>query len=212
MNAQELQQLLIAETVRQCGHELRQGQLSMSWLHLPQDIIIDQFRRGHYQLDEVKLKLYQGTWAEKGLLARLEGLSHCSNLKYEGPRVLKAFDGRLTGHVDAVINDIEFVEYKTVPTNEILAQVKVHERPPFKVFSQVQSYLKWGEFKKGYVIYESREGGAPWVTEIYPNPTRFRALDKIVIDVLHRIDTESDSRAPAGPIQNLAQHQDHGRP
>ncbi len=183
LSANELHKLLDEETYRQCGHEERKGQLSMSWLHLPEEEIIDKVLNGCAMDDRSKLKLYQGTYAERGIRERLSSLLNSTSLLCTQPKVLTAYDGRLTGHTDGSIDDA-LVEIKSVPDEYALAQTRSKGKLPFKVFCQINAYMLWGKYKRAFVIYESREEGLHWVSEHYPNNNCQRDLIAKVETVL----------------------------
>lgn len=167
MTTQTFHMLLVEETVRQCGHQERKGVLSMSSLLEKDEVIIDRFRNGHDVDTLTKLKFYHGSHAEEGMRTRLIALFEQTG-KLECGTTLVAYDGRLTGHVDFIIDGI-VVEYKTVPTVEILDRMREQNNLPRRVFYQVQAYLLWGKFPKAFVVYESRAGGFPWVIEVLPD-------------------------------------------
>ena len=168
MNLPQLELVLKAVTADLCGHQGRQGQLSMSWLSLPVDEIVDRVRNGHVVDPENKLKLFQGTQSEIALRGRLEIVCKKLGLPWGDPETLSAYDGRLTGHTDGSI-DGHVVEIKTVPNVDILNRLKSDGRVPFKVFSQVSAYMLWGSHKRAVVIYETRAEGALWFCECLPN-------------------------------------------
>ncbi len=183
-----LKDKLVDETVRLCGHEERKGQLSMSWLHLPIETIVDQVRNGHHQDDCTKLKLYQGTHAEKGMRERLNLVCQVNNWSWGPPEVLTAYEGRLTGHTDGSINGC-LMEIKTVPDVEALAQIKATGKVPFKVFSQMNAYLLWGKFDEtAFAIYETRKEGEIWVLRVTANPRVQDELQQKAEQVLAIID------------------------
>lgn len=186
IDAGTLQSLLIQETINQCGHEERKGQLSMSWLSLPTEEILKRVRNGCAQSDESKLLLYQGTHSEKGMRERLDALCLSRHLPLYAPRVISAFGGRLTGHTDGSIENT-VIEIKTVPDGKILREMASRGRVPFKVYSQVNAYMLWGEYRDALVIYEARGDGALWVTHVTPNKDLQKELDSKVRDVLRQI-------------------------
>ena len=195
-----LRELLDAETIRQCGHEERKGQLSMSWLHLPVDVIVDQVRKGCHFDDATKLKLYQGTHAEIGLRTRLSTLFSQDNIAsrdsivWKPPQVIEAYDGKLTGHIDGYIesagkfNDETLIEFKTVPDLTALAEIRRTRMVPRKVFHQVNAYMLWGDFVNCFVVYETRYEGEHEVLEIHPSHRLQEELKTKVERVLSMLD------------------------
>jgi len=137
----------------------------MSSLGLPEHEIIKQFREGSIPDDETRLKYYQGTIAERGLRLRLMELHRSGRLVFEEPREIRAFDGLLVGHTDGAVDGV-VIEYKTVPTAEILQEVISRHKLPWRVYTQIQAYMLWGPYPSGMVIYECRSGGRPWIHEV----------------------------------------------
>jgi hypothetical protein len=187
MNATTLQKLIEDESIRQCGHEERKGKLSMSWLHLPEGEILQRVRTGCQMDDQTKLKLFQGTWAEEGMINRLMPAIYGETFKKVFNVEISAFDSRLTGHIDFILDAETIVEYKCIGTREKFDKQKAQGKVPFKVFSQVQSYLLWGKYKKAFVVYECRDDGTIWVTEMPPHLNRQHELMEIAMRILSKI-------------------------
>jgi len=167
-----LHELLLQETINTCGHEERKGQLSMSWLSLPVEEIVQRVKNGHHEGLEKKLKFYQGTRAEEGMRTRLKAVLAFSPGQAIGewkePRLLTAYEGRLTGHTDGAIGDT-VVEIKTIPDRRAMEEMQHRGKLPFKVYAQVQSYIFWGRFRDGLVIYETRVEGEQSLVPVMPN-------------------------------------------
>jgi len=192
VTAMQLKKLLIEETVRQCGHEERQGQLHMSSLHLPVDVILENIRNGQQVDDEMKLKFYRGTHAEKGFQERLRSLLLAHQLYSDGPRTIRAYDGRLIGHIDASLpNDNVVIDYKSAPDKDALAEVMQTRQVSRRIYFQVQSYMLWGNFGKGFVVYETMKEGFIFIVEVRPHEATRRRLKDTVREVLERMDEAS---------------------
>jgi hypothetical protein len=160
--------MLDQETAVQSGHEERRGILSMSHLHLSDAEIVQQFRDGVQMDGHQKLKLYLGTLCERGIRERLEAICAAGAGVWTKPKEIRAFNGRLTGHIDGAI-DKTLVEIKTVPTVKALEEMKLRSTIPYKVESQINSYMLWGPYERTLLIYEERETGTHWITEHFPN-------------------------------------------
>ncbi len=184
--SEKLQEDLVDETILECGHEERVGQLSMSSLYLPLEEILDRIRNGCAQTRENKLKLYQGKHAERGMRERLRALALRRGLLFEEPRVLNALDGRLTGHTDCGIGGA-VVEIKTVPDADVLSKMRARAVVPYRVRCQVNAYMKWGPYPKALVVYETRCEGLIWVTELLPDLFLQSDLEKKALTVLGKI-------------------------
>ena len=168
LRADKLHTMLDQETAVQSGHEERRGILSMSHLHLSDAEILQQFRDGVQMDGRQKLKLYLGSLCERGIRERLKAICAAGAGVWTDPKEIKAFGGRLTGHIDGAI-DRTLVEIKTVPTVKVLDEMKLRPTIPFKVESQINSYMLWGYYERTLLIYEERESGTHWITEHFPN-------------------------------------------
>ena len=169
MNSNELQRLIVKETIRVCGHQERQGELHMSCLHLPDELIIKYIREGNKQEEKSKSKLFQGTWAEEGMTGRLYNIFHPDGTVKASNLEINAYGGRLIGHIDFLMDVDVFVEYMSFGTPEKLMIQKNTGKIPRKKYCQIQSYLLWGKFDKAFFIGEDRDEGELWVKEIYPD-------------------------------------------
>lgn len=201
MNIAELERLITEETVRRCGHEERKGKLSMSWLHLPDQEILNRYRNGCAMSVEQKRKLYQGTHAEDGMFERLlpywtevmgiPVFTTGSVVPALAERVrnvlVSAYDGRLTGHIDFVISKDEFIEYKTIAAKAGFEAQRQQNRVSFKTSCQCQSYLLWGRFEKCLVVTECLESGDLWIVEIRPHESHQTLLREKVERLLGKI-------------------------
>lgn len=173
--ANSLQKMLIDVTAGMCGHQERQGELHMTALYLPVQEILANIKNGHVVDLEKKMKFFQGTVADDAFKRRMERIFRQRYL-FVDPEI-KAYGGRLVGHPDAIVDEVVAVEFKTVPTIEILEDMRIRRVLPRKVRCQVQSYLQWGEgLKRGIVVYESREGGFPWCVDVEPDEYLQREL------------------------------------
>ncbi len=184
------QTLLIQETVKRSGHEERKGQLSMSWLSLDDEEIIRRFRNGCIEEPEKLLKLHKGTMCEKDLRDRIQAALETQIGRglgeWKPPRTILAYDGRLTGHTDGSIGST-VLEVKTIPDIAILRQMKERGGIPFKVQCQVQSYIHWGKFKDGLVIYETRVEGEIWPVHVLSNPDLQQDLRQKAERIMRRL-------------------------
>lgn len=176
IKAETLQDLLDKETALQCGHEERVGIFSMSQLYLSEQDLLQKIKDGTQMNDRQKLKLYLGTHCEKGIRERLEAICSKGFGLWSPPRLITAFNGRLTGHIDGAIDKI-LVEVKTVPNEAVLSEMRSRKTIPFKVVAQFNSYMLWGPFEGTLLIYEERENGTHWITYHYPNKSLQRDLD-----------------------------------
>jgi hypothetical protein len=158
----------------------------MSWLHLPDEEILRRVREGCYAADVDKMKLYQGTNSERSLRERIEAICRQKNLRWTPPRVLSAYDGLLTGHTDGELEGI-LVEIKTVPDALILEKIIEHGRVPFKVYSQMNAYMLWGNYKRGLCIYEERTTGTLYVFEVYVNTGIQKGLKEKAERIIHQL-------------------------
>lgn len=186
IKAETLQDLLDKETALQCGHEERVGIFSMSQLYLSEQDLLQKIKDGTQMNDRQKLKLYLGTHCEKGIRERLEAICSKGFGRWSPPRLITAFNGRLTGHIDGAIDKI-LVEVKTVPNEAVLSEMRSRKTIPFKVVSQFNSYMLWGPFEGTLLIYEERENGTHWITYHYPNKSLQRDLHfkaKFILDAL----------------------------
>lgn len=181
-----LHSALDQETALQSGHEERVGIFSMSSLYLSDQDILELIRSGVGMSEHQRLKLYLGTHSEKGIRERLEAVCRKGFGTWTPPRLITAFNGRLTGHIDGAI-DKALVEIKTVPNEAVLSEMKLRRTIPFKVEAQINSYMLWGPFERTLLIYEERENGTHWINECFPNKNLQRDLHfkaKYILDAL----------------------------
>lgn len=181
-----LHSALDLETALQSGHEERVGIFSMSSLYLSEQEILQRIKDGCEMNERQRLKLYLGTHCEKGIRERLEAVCRKGFGTWTPPRLITAFNGRLTGHIDGAI-DKALVEIKTVPNEAVLSEMKLRRTIPFKVEAQINSYMLWGPFERTLLIYEERENGTHWISEHFPNKNLQRDLHfkaKYILDAL----------------------------
>ena len=202
LKATALHEMLDKETAIRSGHEERVGKLSMSWLYLSEQEILKRVREGVQMDDHQKLKLYLGTHCEKGIRDRLEAICKSIGHIWTPPKEISSFNGKLTGHIDGAI-DRALVEIKTVPDEETLNVIKARGRIPFKVESQINSYMLWGPFERSLVIYEERENGTHWITEHFPNKQLQRDLHFKVQYVLGELGKGSRSSSDPGRAKTI---------
>lgn len=196
MNAKELTQLLISASIDLCGHEDRKNVISMSNLTLPVGEIVSRYYNGWPADRDKRLLFYQGTNADISFRHRLEhgikGMSYSP--EYDLDVLITAFNGRLTGHPDAVVDNV-VIEYKSVPNNAQLERIREQRRVPFRTFSQVQAYLLWGKYDHAIVVYESRENGQIAALDIAPHATFQRDLIRKVQKVLDIIESRASVKS-----------------
>jgi hypothetical protein len=186
IKAETLLEAFDRETAMSCGHEERVGIFSMSSLYLSEQEILQRIKDGVEMNERQRLKLYLGTHCEKGIRERLEAVCSKDFGRWIPPRLVTAFNGRLTGHIDGGI-DKALVEIKTVPNEAVLSEMKLRRTIPFKVEAQINSYMLWGPFERTLLIYEERENGTHWISEHFPNKNLQRDLHfkaKYILDAL----------------------------
>jgi hypothetical protein len=155
-------------TCERSGHETRTGEFHMSSLHQKKEEILAQMRRGQYPNVETLRKFYQGTHAEEGILKRLKVAALMTGLHFGEPREICAFDGRLRGHIDCEIEGT-LIEVKTVPDRAALSEIEKTKRLPWRVYSQIQAYMRFGNFERAICLYETRSEGYPLLLPVAPD-------------------------------------------
>lgn len=197
-----LREMLDKETVLQCGHEERVGTLSMSWLDLSDEEILQRVKGDVQTDDRQKLKLYLGTLLKRGIRERLEKVCARGAVAWTPPRLITAFDGKLTGHIDGAIDKV-VVKIKTVPNEKILSEIKCRGKIPSKIECEINAFMLWGTFERAIVIYEERESGTHWLTERFPNKHMQRDLHFKVKYLLNRLYGGEQSERSFGKMNKI---------
>jgi hypothetical protein len=111
---------------------------------------------------------YAGYLFERDVMQRLYEIGVANIPALEGQQqteVVAAFDQRLRGHVDGETVDGDLLEIKSV-TRAKFEKVKATHMALTEHFAQVQLYMKYGPWKKCWIVYVCRETMEHHVTKV----------------------------------------------
>jgi hypothetical protein len=144
------------------GLEPRRDYLGISAIGRCPRQVVREFLYGKGPKDltlKAHLNCYAGYLFERDVLRRLYEIGVANIPALEGQQQLEVvadFDARLRGHVDGETVDGDLLEIKST-TKEKFSRVKATHMALTEHFAQVQLYMKYGPWKKCWIVYVCRE-------------------------------------------------------
>jgi hypothetical protein len=143
---------IIKYTCENSNFNKKRNYISLSHIYLPIEDIVNQFKNGFEENEQIKLKCYKGYQMEKDLLLRM--------IKIYGERIcigheIKLKDNLVQGHPDFTFDDYPG-DCKSVLMDNWLPELW---KIPKKAYWQMQAYMLYMKKEKALLIYETRETG-----------------------------------------------------
>jgi len=142
------------------GLEVKRDYLGISTIGKCPRQAVREYLHGKGELTlQAHLMCYGGYLFEQDVMRRLWEIGVARIAALEGEQqmeVVSDFDPRLRGHVDGETVDGDLLEIKSV-TRTKYENVKKTHMPLSEHFAQVQLYMKYGPWKKCWIVYVCRE-------------------------------------------------------
>lgn len=127
---------------------------------------------------------YAGYEQERCILEMLTGSGVARTVKRE---LVAPFDERLRGHIDAELVEGDLLEIKSV-SMERFQKVSREHRPLLSHAVQVQMYMRYGGYRRAFLVYRNRETYEHLVLEVLPDLTMQRKYEEKASRLLDAID------------------------
>lgn len=191
----EVQAKLMEHLVQHSGLEPHRNYLGMSAIgQCPRKLYFD-FVVGRTLTERDHLMCYAGYLFEGDALARLAAAGIC---RVEDRRELVApFDARFRGHTDGQTFDGELLEIKSVNA-KIFERLRVDQRAKMDHFLQVQTYMRYGPWRKALVVYVSRETFEHLILPVAKNERYGQQMEGKAKRILGLIDAHTPPECECG--------------
>jgi hypothetical protein len=158
MQAEMLGKQLLNFTIAHSGAETR-GYLGMSAIGQCPARLYREIVQGREWTTQSHLYCYVGYLFEQSVIERLKVMSPA----LLGPsREFSDFHGRFMGHSDGSF-DGDLLEIKSITATK-MAEIDGHI--PHNHYWQVQTYMRYGGYKRAQVVYVTRDSGEMKVVEV----------------------------------------------
>jgi len=151
------------------GLEVKRDYLGISAIGKCSRQVVREFLRGKSELTlQAHQMCYAGYLFEQDVMRRLWEIGVARIAALEGEQqmeVVSNFDPRLRGHVDGETVDGELLEIKSV-TRVKFDKIKQTHMALTEHFAQVQLYLKYGPWKRCWIVYVCRETMEHYVVKV----------------------------------------------
>lgn len=160
MNTTYLQDAIDQHLVQHSGLEAKRDYLGISAIGKCPRQVVREYLHGKTDITlQAHQMCYGGYLFEQDVMKRLIEIGIARVPALEGEQqteVISALDPRLRGHVDGETVDGDLLEIKSLTRNKF-EKVKSTHMALSEHFAQVQLYMKYGPWKKCWVIYVCRE-------------------------------------------------------
>lgn len=183
---------ILAQTLREkSGLEQHRPYLGMSGIgYCPRKLYFEFINGSSEFTDQQHWYCWTGYLNEAAVIRLIADLG-AQQQQFE---IVAGFDARFRGHIDYLLNPMEFIEIKSVGWDKF-CKIREANRPEYAHLAQVQMYLRHGGYQCAKIIYIARDvphrefDGMPlWVLEIYPDDTLANRLDAKAQRILAAID------------------------
>lgn len=107
--------------------------------------------------------------------------------------IVSTIDPRFRGHIDGIATDESLLEIKSVSTKKFI-KIMQTGRALYPHFSQVQLYMRYGNFPRALIVYRNRETYEHIVIDVPYIPSKALQFEERAKSLLQAID---DNRLPA---------------
>ncbi len=160
MDATMFQSMIEGHLKEHSGLDVKRDYLGISAIgKCPRQVVREYlYGKGELSLQDHQM-CYVGYLFEQDVMRRLWEIGVARIAALEGEQqveVVAAFDPRLRGHVDGETVDGDLLEIKSVSRTKY-EEVKKTHMALSQHFAQVQLYMKYGTWKKCWIVYVCRE-------------------------------------------------------
>ena len=166
------------------GFEEHRSYLGMSRLSECPRKLYREFVSGTSADENTHRMAYAGYEQENNILLLLIQAGVAKPVQRE---LVASFDHRLRGHIDCETTEGDLLEIKSVSAAK-WKRIVSENRPMYSHNMQVQSYLYFGGYKRGFIVYRNRDTYEHLVFEVTNNHKLQTQLEGKALRVLQAID------------------------
>lgn len=185
MHSADLERRLIDWTAANSGHDAHRRYIGLSGIGDCPLVIYRRVTQGTPATTPEKMRTALCYELEAALRERLRRMGimawpHGNQYTVQSP------GGVATGHIDGALDDGDLVEFKTLEREEWMLCQRLPSR---RILHQVTSYMHFGGFKRGHVVYLARDTGTVRVVPVSVDIRVVREIEETIRTVRAALDS-----------------------
>lgn len=190
MSDKEIAYRITTHIARVSGLDQHREYLGISKISQCPRAAVLEFRNGITETGEAHRMCYAGYEQERAVMQLLYNAGVAINSFPMSKEVVAPFDSRLRGHIDGETVDGDLLEIKSVSRFKF-DKIRKDHHAKFEHFVQVQLYMRYGGWKKSFIVYRCRETYEHVVVEVPYNEGQAEKFEQKARKMLAYIDEGS---------------------
>ena len=188
MSQKEIEYRITTHIARASGLDQHRKYLGISKISQCPRAAVLEFRNGIVETGAAHRMCYAGYEQERAVMQLLYNAGVSIGVFPMSKEVVAPFDSRLRGHIDGETVDGDLLEIKSVSKFKF-DSIQADRIAKFAHLTQVQLYMRYGGWKKAFIVYRCRDTYEHVVIEVPYSESQSEKLEQKAKVILAYIDS-----------------------